>query len=653
MRTILIIRKIGLQGSVFVALAMCCCGCTSLSEYIHNGFKVGPNYRTPDAPVASSWIDASDPEKRVRTEADDLLVSKWWTVFNDPVLNDLICDAYHQNLTLKEAGYRVLQARAQLGIAVGEFFPQTQAMNGDFLRQASSGQTGNGPQKFSSRWDYGFALSWELDFWGKYRRAIESNRASLQASVADYDDVLVTLLGDLATAYVTYRTAQERIRYATENAKIQADLTEVIRQRNKVGKVAKIDLDQSESTLYQTQAGIPALEITLRTANNQMCILLGIPMEALRAKLGPTATYAKPAFDLADADGDGKLSRQEFRAAADQLFKACDRGGNGVINEKDLAEGIARLLPSPLPGPARDAVKVFAVRVFQRSDTDKDGKLSLEGFLRAADKFFQDADRPKKGSLDANEFFAAINELVATIPVAPSTVAVGIPADLLRRRPDVRQAERLAAAQCAQIGVAVSDFYPHISINGIVDYQAARFKDLFNPKALSGSFGPSFQWDILQYGRLLNNVRLQDATFLGLVEAYKQSVLNANQEVENGLVTFLKSQEQYKLQKKSVDAGKSALDTVQKMYPDNVDFTRVAQLLQTQVVLEDTLAQVEGQIATGLISVYAAMGGGWEIRLNGCTPSAGEAPCPVVPPPEMRDAERGRMRPRFGSPVTE
>src|SRR6202453_4867669 len=188
MSSISSIRKVGLSGNLLVALAMCCCG-TPLTEYIQNGFKVGPNYREPDAPVASNWIDASD--KRVRTEADDL--SKWWTVFKDPVLNGLICDAYHQNLTLKEAGYRVLQARAQLGIAVGEFFPQTQAMTGDFLRQPSSGQTGS-PQKFSNRWDYGFTLAWELDFWGKFRRAVESDRASLQASVADYDDVLVTLL---------------------------------------------------------------------------------------------------------------------------------------------------------------------------------------------------------------------------------------------------------------------------------------------------------------------------------------------------------------------------------------------------------------------------------------------------------------------------
>ena len=522
MTTIPILRKISFQGALCIALAMCCCGCTTLSEYVHNGFKVGPNYGTPDAPVASNWIDASD--KRVRTASDDL--SKWWTVFNDPVLNDLVCDAYTQNLTLKEAGYRVLQARAQLGISIGEIFPQAQAMTGDFLRQASSGATG-GAQRFSNRWDYGFTLAWELDFWGRFRRGIESNRANLQASVADYDDVLVTLLSDVASAYVQYRTTEERIKYVTQNIDVQTKVLEITKAKLDVGKATKIDLDQAESTLYATQAGIHELKITLRTANNQLCILLGMPPEQLQGKLGK-----------------------------------------------------------------------------------------------------------------------------APIPLAPVDVAVGIPADLLRRRPDVRRAERLAAAQCAQVGVAVSDFYPHISIDGTLDYQATRFKDLFGGQALSGSIGPSFRWDILQYGRLLNNVRLQDAHFLQLVEAYKQSVLTANQEAENGLVTFLEAQERYKWQKKSVDAGKAALDTVREQWKSGVvDFTRVAQLLQNQVVLEDTLAQVQGEIATGLISVYKGLGGGWEIRMTGCTPTTGEASCPVLRPTDIGAAERGRMRASFGTPM--
>jgi NodT family efflux transporter outer membrane factor (OMF) lipoprotein len=537
MRTTPTICKIGyktglLRVAALLALTMCCCGCTPLMEYVQNGFKVGPNYRKPAAEVASNWIDASD--KRVRTESDDL--SKWWTVFNDPILNDLICYAYNQNLTLREAGYRVLQARAQLAIAVGAIFPQSQAMTGDYLREASSGATGTtsgtsggAARRYFSRWDYGFTLSWELDFWGRFRRAIESNAASLDASVEDYDDVLVTLLSDVATTYVTYRTTQERIKYATQNANTQADIFKLTKEAHAVGKIEKVDVDQAESTLYQTKAGIPELEITLRTANNQLCILLGMPPEQLRDKLGA--------------------------------------------------------------GP---------------------------------------------------------------IPSAPAEVAVGIPADLLRRRPDVRRAERLAAAQSAQIGVAESQFYPHITIDGTIDYQADRFRDLFGGRAFSGSIGPSFRWDILQYGRLLNNVRLQQADFYQLVEAYKQSVLNANQDVENGLVTFLRAQERYQLQKKSVDAGRAALDTVRVQYQvGKIDFTRVDQLLLNQVVLEDTLAQIQGEIATGLIAVYKGLGGGWEIPLTGCTPTTIPSAAEQLLPPRQLEGGTGKQpssRATLGAP---
>jgi NodT family efflux transporter outer membrane factor (OMF) lipoprotein len=493
-------------------------GCTSWAEYVHNGFKVGPNYQRPPTPVAANWIDAAD--QRVRTEEGDL--SRWWTVFDDAILNNLICDAYHQNLTLRQAGFRVLEARAQLGIAIGTFFPQTQAMTGDFLREASSGKIGPAQQRFFSRWDYGFTLAWELDFWGRFRRAIEANQANLQASVAGYEDVLVTLLGDVATAYVQYRTAEKRIYYATRNAAIQRKVLEITREKTNVGKATSMDVWQAESTLYQTEAGIPELEIAKRTAANQLCILMGIPVIQLADRLG-----------------------------------------------------------------------------------------------------------------------------TAPIPIAPPDVVVGIPADLLRRRPDVRRAERLAAAQSAQIGVAESALYPHIIINGTIDWQATRFKNLFNTGAISGNVGPSFRWDILNYGRLLWNVRYQQALFFELVDAYKQTALGADQDVENGLVQFLQAQERYLLQKKSADAGRSALDTVREQWAAGVvDFTRVAQLLQNQVVLEDTLAQVQGEIALGLINVYRGLGGGWELRLTECTTGGATAVPPpaggeLLPPP----------RPVFGAPV--
>ena len=271
---------------MFAILAPAFCGCTTFSEYIHNGFKVGPNYHKPLAPVAEDWIDARDI--RLNHGSDDM--SQWWKVFHDPVLDRLICSAYHQNLTLKQAGFRVLEARAQLGITVGNIFPQTQNMTGSYEREAVSQEAANRSlgtaKQFFSQWNYGFNLAWELDFWGRFRRAIESDKAFLNASVEGYDAVLVTLLGDVATAYVNIRTLEKRIDYARKNAAIQRVTYEIAKSKQGVFATG-LDVDQALSTWKQTEAGIPELEIALRQTNNQLCILLGIPPEELQAWLGP------------------------------------------------------------------------------------------------------------------------------------------------------------------------------------------------------------------------------------------------------------------------------------------------------------------------------------------------------------------------------
>ena len=270
-----VFRRGAAVASVVAALLVCASGCTSFKDYVHNGFKVGPNYCKPGAPVADHWIEASDINES-RTEN----LAKWWTVFEgpvlkepDPVLNHLVQTAYRQNLTLRQAGMRVLQARATLGIARGEFFPQTQDLTGSYTR-LGSGTTG-----FSNSWNFGFNLSWELDFWGQFRRAIASASDSLDASVEGYDFALVTLLGDIATNYVQIRSDQEQIRLTQENVALQQSIVDYLRARAEQGFGTDVDLnkDQAESVLAQTEAGIPQFEIDLRQANDQLCVLLGMP----------------------------------------------------------------------------------------------------------------------------------------------------------------------------------------------------------------------------------------------------------------------------------------------------------------------------------------------------------------------------------------
>jgi outer membrane protein TolC len=201
------------------------------------------------------------------------------------------------------------------------------------------------------------------------------------------------------------------------------------------------------------------------------------------------------------------------------------------------------------------------------------------------------------------------------IPVAPPAVVVGVPADLLRRRPDVRRAERHAAAQCAQIGVAVSELYPHISIEGSFGWSAQNFPGLFAGDALRGVIGPTFKWNILNYGRLQSNIKVQDAKFQELVVSYQNTALKAGEEVENGLVTFLRAQQRTRSQTEAVNSEMDAFKQALAQYKGGlVDYNRVVLIQERLVERQQTLAEAQGQIALGLIQVYRALGGGWQIR---------------------------------------
>jgi NodT family efflux transporter outer membrane factor (OMF) lipoprotein len=489
--------------------ALALCGCTSLQDYVHNGFKVGPNYKRPPAPVAEHWIDAAD--KRVRSEETD--AARWWTAFNDPLLDELVQTAYRQNLTLREAGFRVLQARAELGIAVGELFPQTQTMNGDASSHGVSTNVANRvatPTRWFGQFDYGFNVGWELDFWGRFRRAVEASERSLDASVEQYDDVLVTLIGDVANTYVQLRIYQQQIAYARETLRLQRESLAIATAKFKGGQVSKLDVDQGTSDVAATEALVEQLEIPLRESANRLCILMGMPPEDLMKKLG---------------------------------------------------------------------------------------------------------DKP--------------------IPTAPAELIVGIPGDLLRRRPDVRKAERLAAAQSAEIGVATADFYPQISINASWGWSAQRLKDLFAYGSFHELVGPSFSWPILNYGRILNNVRVQDAKFDQLVVSYQNTVLKAGEEVENGLVTFIRAHLRTRAANAAVVAEMDALKEGIAQYRNGLtDYNRVVLIQERLVQRQQTLAESQGQIAQGLIQVYRALGGGWQIRCEPATSAAtatAATPAPAAP----------------------
>jgi outer membrane protein TolC len=255
-------RTVHLAGlEIIVAAALLAIGC-----------MLGPDFKRPPAPVASNWVESGDPALDSRPEYPD-----WWKVFNDPVLTRLVESAYQQNLTLRSAGVRVLEARAQLGVAIGELYPQQQTVGASLSYNRLPISL---PYNLSSNtyWSDTFAAQagWELDIWGKLRRAVESADDAFLASIADYDDVLVSLTADVASSYVQIRTAQTQIAIARDNTERQRKALKIARVEFEGGTVTRRDVYQAEDVLGATEAVIPQLTIQIAQSKNGLGVLLGL-----------------------------------------------------------------------------------------------------------------------------------------------------------------------------------------------------------------------------------------------------------------------------------------------------------------------------------------------------------------------------------------
>jgi outer membrane protein TolC len=234
--------------------------------------QVGPDYTPPEAPLAPEWQEAED--QRVETSPPDDAV--WWQSLDDPVLSALIEMAPAQNPNVQIAGVRVLQARAQLGSAIGELYPQQQEISGKLryeqlsdrdptsgrLRevQVDTGFDDDIPSlRDNSFWitEFGIGAAWELDFWGKFRRSLESADADLMASIASYDDALVTLTAEIASTYVNIRTYQERVRLTRDNADSQRDSLRLTEVQYRNGETSETAVEQAKSEYAQTRSKIP------------------------------------------------------------------------------------------------------------------------------------------------------------------------------------------------------------------------------------------------------------------------------------------------------------------------------------------------------------------------------------------------------------
>ena len=453
---------------------------------------VGPDFVQPGAPLPDTWEMTQD----AGLKATDYELVEWWEVFEDQVLNDLVEIAHQQNYSLELAGLKVLESRAQLGIATGTQYPQQQLASGGVTRVGPSENAGQGNTAFN-QYDLGASLAWEMDFWGKFRRGIESADAALAASIANYDEAMVLVTAQVVNNYVTIRILEEQLRIAYENLKLQQRSYNIAEVLYLNGQDSELDVQQAKTLLLGTQATVPELETQLSLSQNALNTLLG--------------------------------------------------QNNGFVETMIV------------PGP---------------------------------------------------------------IPEVPDQVAIGIPADLLRRRPDVRQAELQAVAQNAQVGVATADLYPSIALSGSLgvvsisrDVGGGGSSDLFSSDSISYSAGASFTWPVLNYGRIRNNVRVQDARLQQALVAYQQSVLEAVQEVDDAMVSLSGAQAQKAILHEGVAAAVRSNDLSMLQYKEGFSgYQRVLDAQKSLFSQQNRYASSQGQAVQSLVQLYKALGGGWEVR---------------------------------------
>jgi NodT family efflux transporter outer membrane factor (OMF) lipoprotein len=450
----------------------------------------GPDFQTPQARMPEQWSgETADLFKKPSKEES----VAWWKEFNDPMLDELIELAYHQNLTLRNGALRIMEARAQLGLVRGSLYPQVQELNGELV---TIGTTGPADDRYYNAASIGFDVGWEIDFWGKFRRSIESADANLLASIADYDDILVSLTAEVARTYVNIRTQEERIRLAEKNAELQQNSLKLVILQFEAGVVTELDVLQARTLLSSTLATIPNYRATLAVYKNSLAVLLGI-------------------------------------------------------------------LPE-----------------------------------------------------DAN----TILRYGSTIPEISPQIALGAPAELLRRRPDIRRAEMQAAAQSAQIGIARTELFPSFTLFGSLGWSSSdrgsnSLGDIFDSNSFSYSFGPAFTWNLFNYGRLKNQVRVQDARFEQLLVNYQNSVLNAAREVEDAMQSLGQANLEVELLGQGVASSKRSTELSMLQYEEGLaDYQRVLDSTRSLTQKQDQYAQTRGKIATLTIGLFKAFGGGWRIR---------------------------------------
>ncbi len=438
---------------------------------------VGPDYRRPEVEVPAAW-------RLGATEAFRISNIAWWDQFQDPVLSDLVRTALANNKDLEIATANVDQAFAQYGIARSAQFPQ---VNGG-VSVARERSSANGPLpggRTVNDYAVNLSASFELDIWGRLRRATESARASLLASQQGKGTVVLTVVGTVASGYIQLRALDRQLEIAQYTSQSLGEAARLQRVRFEEGAVPQSDYLQAESQYRDAVARVPELEREIARQENFLSVLLGHN-----------------------------------------------------------------------PGPI-----------------------------------------PRGRDIDALLF-----------PAVPE----GLPASLLERRPDIRQAEQNLIAANANIGVARAAYFPDISLTALLGLESAQLSDLFKGPSRAWSFGTGVLQPIFNAGRIRGQVEQAEALQRQALYTYEKSIISAFQDVENALIDRTKFGQVREEQAKNVEALRRFRDLADLRYREGATiYLEVANAEQSLFNAQLAYVATQAQLFQSYANLYKAIGGGW------------------------------------------
>lgn len=442
---------------------------------------VGPDYRRPDTAAPAAW--------RLQTaEAAEISNIAWWEQFQDPVLSQLVRTALENNKDLKIATANVDQAFAQYGITRSALAPQVDA-GASASRQRLSENAGPVPVRpgyqVYNDFSVNLSASYELDVWGRLRRATESARASLLASEEGRRTVVLTVVSAVADGYIQLRALDRQLEIAVSTSQSLREAAHLQKIRMDEGAVPESDYRQAESQYRTASAQVPELERQIARQENFISVLLG--------------------------------------------------GNPGAIAR---GRAIDALLFPDVPG--------------------------------------------------------------------------GLPASLLERRPDIRQAEQNLIAANADIGVAKAAYFPQISLTAMLGLQSAELSDLFKGPSKTWSFGAGVLQSVFNAGRIRNQVAQAEAFQRQALSVYQRSIISAFQEVEDALVDRSKFSETREERAANVAALQRFRDLAALRYKEGATiYLEVANAEQSLFVAQLAYVATQAQLFQAYANLYKAMGGAW------------------------------------------